>query len=153
MVRPVCFAFALGQSDHFVQGRDLKQAVVLLIAIGAGLNGVQGFDFRQGKIAGEPVVVFDAVDHALGFTVGKFRMAGDVGGAAYHRFVTGDHMAVLGQHQIGLDKIGAHFDSQSVAFQCVFGAIAGSAAVTDDDWGLSSYSSLCSVCGSAFALF
>ncbi len=125
MLRPVCFAFAFSQRDHFVQGRDLKKAVVLLIAVGAGLNGVQGFDFRQGKIGGEPVVVFDAVDHAFGFAVGKFRMAGNVGGAAYHRFVAGDHMAVLGQHQIGLDKVGAHFNSQRIAFDGVLGPIAG----------------------------
>src|SRR5512137_2856162 len=121
------------QHNHFVQGRYLIQTVVLLITVGASLNGVQSFDFLEGKIAGEPIVVYNTINHALGLAAGKFRMARDVGRGTYHRFMTGDHVAVLGQHKVRLDKIGTHFDSQGIAFQCVFGAITGSTAVTDND--------------------
>ena len=74
----------------------------------------KGFDFRQRKIGSEPVVVFNAVDQTLGFTVGKFSVAGNVGGATNHRLVAGYHMDILGQHQIGLDIVGTQFDSKSI---------------------------------------
>ncbi len=47
-----------------------------------------------------------------------------------------DQHTVLGDDQIGLDEIGAHFDCQLVAFERVVGQVAGGPAMADHQGAL-----------------
>ena len=60
-------------------------------------------------------------------------MVGDVGGAADLRLVAGDEHAVLGADEVGLDVVGAELGGEAVGRERVLGAVAGGAAVADDE--------------------
>ena len=126
------FGFLRAQGEDFVKSRNLKLPVKRLAAVGARLDGAQGFDFRQGKVAGEPAFFFHAIHHHLALAAGELGAAGHVGGVFQIGFVAGDQHTVLGHHQIRLDKVRAQLDGLGVAFQRVVGQITRSATVGDD---------------------
>ena len=96
-------AFGFGQSDHFVQGRDGEQAVINFRTDTNGLDGPQCFDFGQGEVTGEECRFLLAI-HVFGGLAG-WKLGCDIGGAIQHRLVTGNHRAIFGQDQIGLNVI------------------------------------------------
>ena len=68
-------AFGFGQSDHFGQGEVTGEECRFLLAI-----------------------------HVFGGLAG-WKLGCDIGGAIQHRLVTGNHRAIFGQDQIGLNVI------------------------------------------------
>ena len=74
-----------------------------------------------------------AVDQLGRLAAGEFGMVGHVGGAGDVVLVPRDEDIVLGQHQIGLDEIGAVVDREIVARQRMFGTFAARPAMADDD--------------------
>src|SRR3546814_17540494 len=69
-------------------------------------------------------------------------MRGNVGGFRNLILVPRDEHAVLGQHQVGFDEIGALLDRKPVARQRMFGPLARRAPMRDADRRLSVASGL-----------
>lgn len=61
------------------------------------------------------------VDDGFALAIGELRQILHVGRVDQVRLVTGDEMAVLGSHQVGLDEIGAQFDTQRIGFRVCSG--------------------------------
>ena len=119
----------LGERGHAELAVELGAAGALL---GDALAGVEGLDLGQREVLGPPVGRGLAVQHLGDAAVGELGVVGDVGGAAQQRLVAGDQHAVLGDHEVGLDDVGATGNGDAVGFQRVLGAQAAGAAVADD---------------------
>ncbi len=128
----------LPQVDDLLEGWDLEQPVqrrVLGAHQGQPLLGPQRLELCQGEVEREPGVGEDhAVDRSRRLTARELGVVGDVGGGADVGLVAGDELAVLGEHQVGLDVVGPHLDRERVRGDRVLGAVGGAAPVADDDW-------------------
>ena len=80
----------------------------------------------------QPVIDL-AVDDLSAAASRKFRMPGDIGGAADLVLMSCDEHAVAGHDQIGLDVIRTLLDGQPIGLQGVFGPLAAGAAMGNDN--------------------
>ena len=136
MVRPVSASSSVDQREHLLERRHLVEAVVRGVArphLRQPLLGAEGLELGQREVLGEPAGDLVAVDGLGRPAVEELGVVGDVGGAADLVLVAGDEHAVLGGDQVGLDVVGALLDGELVRRERVLGAVAGRAAVAEDE--------------------
>jgi hypothetical protein len=126
----------LDQVDDLLEGRHLVAPVVERVALAherQALLGTQRLELGQREVVGEPAGLGGAVDRLGRLARGELGMVGYVRGVGDVRLVPGDEDVILGGHQVGFDVVGAHARAELVRGERVLGAIAGRAAVADDE--------------------
>ena len=131
--------------QHLVERRHLEHAVEARVGgaqRGQSLAGAQRLQLGEREVLGEPAGDRHAVDRLRGLARCELGTIDHVGGGFAHRavgiedrdrvLVPRDEHAVLGDHEVGLDVVGALLDGHPVGGQRVFGQVAAGAAVADD---------------------
>ena len=122
--------------QHLFKGRYFKLAIILHIRsaqFGKPFLDPQCFQLGKREIFGEPAGHFLAVDDLAGLARRKIRPIRNIRGLANLVLVPGDQHTVLGQHQIGFDKIRALFDRQLIGGKRVLRSLSAGTAMGDDD--------------------
>jgi hypothetical protein len=126
----------LDEVDDLLERRHLVAAVVDRVALAherQALLRAQGLQLGEREVVGEPAGLGDAVDGLGRLAAGELGMVGDVRRVGDVRLVAGDEDVVLRRDQVGLDVVGAHASAELVGGERVLGAVAGGAAVADDE--------------------
>ena len=120
-----------GQIEHFLEGRDQVEPVKFGRTAGADLACAQGADLGEGEII-DPPIIPPALDAA---SVGEFGVVGDIGTVGEIAVMTHHENTIGGQHEVGLDNVGALLDRQPVGLDRVFGQFAIGTAMRDHQGG------------------
>ena len=148
-------ALRFREVDDFLQRWNFVQIVVRRVEWARARDAfarAQGLDFGECEIIGPIACNARPIERSGAQAACELGMSEDVGrrefiwhrhGHTIHgrrakeRLVTCDGDAVFGEHEIGLDEIGSHVNRQLIRGERVFGAVAGRAAMADDDGALS----------------